>query len=199
MIKVLTPKFRVSFPQVFEPKAVGESTVKKYSITMLFDPAKIAADPIQKDLWEKVKIAARTCAQEKWGAQIPKGLKSPFRDGNEPGKADYEGYGPGVIFLVCSTKTKPGIVGPDKSAIIAPEEFYAGCWARATINPYAWTFMGKSGVSFGLQNIQKLADGEPFGGRTRAENEFDAYADLESADNADIFDKESAKSDDIGF
>ena len=34
--------------------------------------------------------------------------------------------------------------------------------------------MGKNGVSLGLNNIQKTGDGEPFDGRSGADNDFEA-------------------------
>lgn len=188
--KLMTPKFRVSFPQVFEPRAVGESTKKKYSMVMLFSVAEIDKSPEAKKQWADMIAAAKFIANEKWPKGIPANLQWPFRKGEE--KEQYQGYGPGVIFVTATTTTRPGLVDERKVAIINPEDFYAGCYARATVNPYAWTYMGKNGVSFGLQNIQKLADGEPFSGRTNAEDDFDATGEFpasagDSAGNAAMF------------
>ena len=80
------------------------------------------------------------------------------------GKEQYDGYGEGVIFLTAKTERRPGIVDQNVNRIIDPEDFYAGCYAHADINPYAWSYMGKNGISFGLQNIQKVSDGEHIGG-----------------------------------
>jgi hypothetical protein len=52
-----------------------------------------------------------------------------------------------------------------------PEDFYAGCWARASVNPYAFDKIGK-GVAIGLGNIKKLSDDESFEGFTSAEDDF---------------------------
>jgi len=54
--------------------------------------------------------------------------------------------------------------------------------------------MGKHGVSFGLQNLQKMNDGEPFSGKTKAEDDFesiavadeDGTAELNSVEGLDI-------------
>ena len=55
-----------------------------------------------------------------------------------------------------------------------PEEIYSGCYVRASINAYAFNIQGNSGVSFGLNNIQKVRDGEPLGGGgSKAEDDFD--------------------------
>jgi hypothetical protein len=58
--------------------------------------------------------------------------------------------------------------------IMEEGEFYAGCYARATISPYAYDKAGNRGVAFGLRNIQKIADGEPFSGKSKPENDFDS-------------------------
>jgi len=170
MLKLMTPKFRVSFPQVLKPKAIGDGKAK-YSMVCLFDIEVIKSDPEEKEKWGALVAAIKATATEEWGADIPNPLKRPFRKGED--KEQYDGYGEGIIYFNVSTTTQPGLVDEDVHDIINERDFYAGCYARATINPYAWTYMGKSGVSFGVQNIQKLADGEPFGGRTNATDDFD--------------------------
>ena len=44
-----------------------------------------------------------------------------------------------------------------------------------SISLYPFNTNGNKGISCGLGNIQKIADGEPLGGRTRAEDDFEAY------------------------
>lgn len=172
MIKCMTPVFRVSFPQMFEAKKIGDSGKAKYGLVCLFTVAEIEKSATEKKLWEGMVAAAKQAAQEKWPKGIPQGLQSPFRKGEE--KEQFQGYGPGVVFISATTMTRPGLVDASLQKIIAPEEFYAGCYARATVNPYAWEFMGKKGVSFGLQNVQKVKEGEPFSARTQAEDDFNA-------------------------
>jgi len=176
MIKLLTPVFRVSFPQVFEPRAIQPGQTPKYSMTMLFDLSKINTDKSEKKRWDDLIAAVKEVAKEKFPKGIPANMMNPFRDGKE--KEQYQGYGAGITFVNATTTTRPGLVDQSLQKIIAPEEFYAGCYARATVNPYAWSKVGKNGVSLGLQNIQKVAEGEAFSGRTPAEEDFSA---LESA------------------
>lgn len=186
--KIYTPKFRVSFPNVFEARAMGEdpNSKKKYSLTMLFNMAEIKKDPAQLKLWNDMRAALQVAAREEWGDKIPAGLKSPFRDGKE--KEQYDGYGEGIIFASATSMTRPGLVDRNNARIISAEDFYAGCYARATVNAFAWKFMGKVGLSLGLQNIQKLEDGEPFGGKSKPEDDFDALegspAAAEGTENA---------------
>lgn len=171
---IRTPKFRVSFPSVFEksgPPGTDPSKLK-YSVVMLFTLDEINKDSKQKALWGQLLLAAKDCAGEKWGNKIPPGLASPFRAGTD--KEQYEGYGEGVIFLTAKSERRPGIVDQNVQRIIDPEDFYPGCFAHADVNAYAWSYMGKNGISFGLQNIQKVADGEHIGGGGSAESAFDA-------------------------
>lgn len=174
-IKCTTPIFRVSFPSVFQASAAPGSDKKFYSIVAIFDKAKLASDPVQSKLFAEMKRAMSECAREKWGDKIPKDLKNPFRDG---GEKETIGYGPETIFITFKTEEKngrPGVVDQQMNRIINESDFYPGCYAHATVNPYAWEYMGKSGISFGLQNIQKVADGEPLGGgRAKAEDDFSA-------------------------
>lgn len=53
------------------------------------------------------------------------------------------------------------------------DEVYSGCYARVSINFYAFNTNGNKGIACGLNNLQKVRDGEPLGGRSSAENDFD--------------------------
>ena len=173
--RVTTPPFRVSWAQVFEPKTkIKEKTGEKYfvySLTALF--------PKTADL-SGMKAIAAAAMTVKFGAdqtKWPKLKNKLFRDGSEK---DYDGYGPDVVFCTISSKYKPGIVdahpGPDGKlvAITDPNEFYSGCWARATVTAYYYETSGNNGVAFGMRNLQKIKDDERFGGGVSAENDFDA-------------------------
>jgi hypothetical protein len=177
MKKLMTPVFRVAFPSVFVPTAPPGSDKRQYSVTMLFTPANFTAE--EKVLWAEIKKAAAAVATEKWPKELPKGLMSPFRDGVE--KQEYDGFGAGVVFVRAATKDKPGVIDMAKNKIEDQEDFYGGCYARATINPSAWTYLGKHGVKFWLNNIQKVREGEPFGGRTRATDDFSAAEETPAA------------------
>jgi hypothetical protein len=167
--QIMTPKFRVSFPSVFQPKeSMNAGGEPKYGIVMLFD----TKDPAVAKGLEQMKAAARAAATEKWGADTskwPKGLRLPFRKGEEK---DYDGYGPGIIFVNASSKMKPGLVDQNVQPIIDPSEFYGGCYARATVNAFAYDTSGNRGISFGLRNIQKVADGDSFSGKSAPEKDF---------------------------
>lgn len=159
MSKVLTPEFRVSFPAVFKPQAAMEGQEPTYNIQMLF--------PKTTDL-SALKKAVKEAIVEKWGANPPKTLRLPFKDGDEK---DYDTH-KGHIYINAKSKIKPGLVDQDLQEIISPEDFYGGCYARATLTVYSYDRKGNQGVAFGLQNIQKLRDGERFSARSSAADDF---------------------------
>ena len=51
-------------------------------------------------------------------------------------------------------------------------EVYSGVYGRASINFYAFNSNGNKGIACGLNNLQKIRDGEPLGGKPRAEDDF---------------------------
>ena len=188
MQKAHTPEFRVSFPSVFKARSFNNGD-PKFSITMLFKKG--------TDLTELKKLAA-AAAKEKWPTpeSRPKKLRNPFRDGDTE-KADMDGYA-GHIFVSASSKMAPGVVDRNRNPIDTDTEFYAGCYAHATVTAYAYNQKGNAGVAFGLQNVQKLRDGEPFSGRSKAEDDFeDLGGSIDSLEGASLAD--SPATDDIDF
>jgi hypothetical protein len=182
--KATTPEFRVSFPAIFEPKLNTLSNKEEYSIQMIFDKT---ADLSQ------LKKMAKDCVVAKWGSKIPEKLRSPFRDGDEYNdtaenqRAELEGK----IFINAKSKQRPGLVDGSLQPILDPSEFYGGCYARATVRAYAYDQKGNRGVAFGLLNVQKLRDGEPFSGKMKAEDDFSPITpeevDSKAENAADIF------------
>ena len=73
--------------------------------------------------------------------------------------------------------TAPGIVDADRNPIMDRSEVYSGVYGRASINLYAFNSNGNRGIACGLNNLQKIRDGEPLGGKPRAEDDFDTADD----------------------
>lgn len=168
MANVMTPEFRVSYPKVFKPEVNQMSGKSEYSLVALFKKG--------EDL-KALKAAAEEAIVEKLGAdksKWPKNLKTPFRDQEEREKDGSmpSGYEKGAIFITLKSAQKPGLVDSNVQAIIDEAEFYAGCYARATVRAGYYDKAGNRGVAFYLQNVQKVKDGEPLSGRAAAETEF---------------------------
>ncbi len=203
LTKVTTPRFRASFVTVFEPKAYKGGD-PKYSIVMLFDKKEVKKG-ILNDLQKLVKATA----MEKWGEIPDEVLKvdseyCPFKNGDSEKKVGYDGYA-GHFFATASSLYPPAVVDtgdPRKDikpqVILDPKELYSGCFARASVTTFTWESKGEKGVSFGLQNIQKLADGEPFSGRGNPEEDFDPIVpeEIEVADSNDLFEEMTGTKED---
>lgn len=168
--KVTTGKVRLSYAHLFEPHAI-EGNDPKYSVSVIIPKA-------DKETLQCIKDAVNQAKEEgksKWNGKIPANIKTPLRDGDIEREGD-EAYA-GCYFLNASSKNKPGIVGRDVQPIFDATEVYSGCYARLTLNFYAFSASGNKGIAAGLGNVQKLADGEPLGGFTRAEDDFDSIED----------------------
>ncbi len=185
----LSPIGRVSYPNVFTAKSFQPGQEEKFSIVMLFDKTTDLKTPHKRpngDIVLNLRQAAHHAAIEKWGPKEkwPKNLRMPFRDGDEdkPGVQGYEN----VIFVSASNKNRPGVVDAQRRPIVESDgSFYAGCYARVTLQAFAYDTMGNKGVSFSLLNIMKTGDGEPFSGRRSAEADFEGFGETtdESAED----------------
>lgn len=171
--KVITGKVRFCYAHVFEPTSVGEDEGnKKYSISILIPKS----DTKTLAKIESAIKAATEAGISKFGGKVPKNLKTPLRDGDE--ERDDEVYA-GHMFLTANSGMKPGIVDADLNPIMDRDEFYSGCYGRASINFYAFNTAGNKGIACGLQNLQKLEDGERLAGtQASAEEDFGDDDDL---------------------
>jgi hypothetical protein len=169
--KVVTGKVRFSYVHVFEPFSMNADQEPKYSICLLIPKS-------DKETLRKIKAAVEAVKKTgtaKWGGKIPPNLKTPLRDGDVD-RPDQEEYA-GMYFLNASTKQKPGVVDAQLNPILDPTEVYSGCYGRASINFFAYNTAGNKGIGCGLNHIQKLEDGDYLGGRTRPEDDFEAFGD----------------------
>lgn len=170
--KVITGKVRFSYLHVFEPTSIDESADKKYSVSLII-PKK---DKATLAKIEAAVEAATEAGKGKWGGKIPAKLKLPLRDGDidRPEDPAYEN----CWFINASAKTKPGLVDADLNPIMKQDEMYSGCYGRASINFYAYDAKGSKGIAAGLNNLQKLEDGDALGGRASAESDFGSEDDF---------------------
>ena len=181
--KVVTGLVRFSYVHVFTPVSFDDNTPKKYSVTVLIpktDTKTLAA--VQ---------AAKEALRQKLRGQLPPDLKHPLRDGDaaagDPVNAKGDEYR-GHWFVNPSSKIKPGVVDANLQPVLDPEEFYSGCYGRASITFYPFDVKVNRGIACGLNNLQKLRDGESLGGRVAPEIDFadgDVFADAAVQDAGD--------------
>lgn len=182
MSKQLTVKtpFRGSFVSLDKPALPpGETDEAKarYQITIVL--------PKKDPFWKEAAAAIKEAAMAKWGKLPPK-MVNPIKDGDEnvddDGELKYPEFA-GCYTLQASTKRRPGVVNAQLQPILDPDELYSGAYYRATIGTYTWDHpTGGKGVSFNLNNVQKVKDGEPLDGSTSADKDFADFAE-EAADD----------------
>jgi hypothetical protein len=170
--KVTTGKVRLSYAHLFEPHAI-EGNEPKYSVSVIIPKT-------DTETLKAIKAAvdeAKENGKAKWNGKIPAALKTPLRDGDTE-RPDDEAY-VDSYFLNANSKNKPGVVDQNVQPILDATEVYSGCYGRLTLNFYPYSASGNKGIAAGLGNVQKLADGEPLGGFTRAEDDFEAIETAE--------------------
>jgi len=173
-MKVITgPDTRWSYANVWEPKGINGGT-PKYSVSLIIP---------KSDTKTISRIEAAIKAAYKEGESKLKGngksvpslasLKTPLRDGDleRPDDPAYKD----AYFVNANSATPPGVVDADRQEIIDRSEVYSGVYGRASINFYAFNSNGNKGIACGLNNLQKIRDGEPLGGKARAEDDFADY------------------------
>ena len=174
--KVITgAKTRLSYANVWDAKSINGGA-PKFSVSLII-PKDDAATV------NKIKAAIQSAYEE--GQSKLKGngktvpalsvLKTPMRDGDleRPDDAAYAN----CYFINANSASAPGIVDADRQPIIDRSEVYSGVYGRASINFYAFNSNGNKGIACGLNNLQKIKDGEPLGGKSRAEDDFATEAD----------------------
>ena len=180
-LKVITGKdTRWSYCNVWEAKAINGGT-PKFSVSLLIP---------KKDTVTVNKIRAAIEAAYREGEAKLKGngksvpalsvIKTPLRDGDaeRPDDPAYAGH----YFVNANSATAPGIVDADCQPILTRSEVYSGVYGRASISFYAFNSSGNRGVACGLNNLQKIRDGEPLGGRASAESDFSDFDDEDDDD-----------------
>lgn len=187
--KCVTPKFRGSYVNVFEPTAIDEDADKKFNITMLFD---------KDDDLKVMRRAVHNAAVEAWGkdkSKWPKKRRMPFRDGDEE-KPDNPEYA-GKYFVYASSKedNPPGVYDQKKRPITAEmKKLKSGDYMRASLIAFHYKVAGNEGISFALLSVQKWEDGEALGGGRSADDFDDSLEDME--DEPETLDEDFDDEDD---
>lgn len=174
--KVITgPNTRWSYANVWEAKSINGGA-PKFSVSLIIPKS-------DTKTVEKIKAAIEAAYKEGEsklkgnGRSVPalSAIKNPLRDGDLE-RPDDEAYA-NSYFVNANSATAPGIVDADCNPILERSEVYSGVYGRASINFYAFNSNGNKGIACGLNNLQKIRDGETLGGKSRAEDDFDTDDD----------------------
>ena len=157
-MKVITGKdTRWSYANVWEAKSINGGT-PKFSVSLIVPKSELKGN----------------------GRSVPPltAIKTPLRDGDTE-RPDDPAYA-NAYFINANSATAPGIVDADCNPILSRSEVYSGVYGRASISFYAFNSNGNKGIACGLNNLQKIRDGEPLGGKASAASDF-------ATDDADDF------------
>ena len=170
MGNLVTGKVRFSYVQVFEPRAINGGD-EKYSVTILIPKSDTVT-------YQNIINEINKCLQENVASTfkgvMPANPSLPIYDGDglrqsgEPFGTECKGH----WVISAKTNTAPEVVDTNCNPIISKNEFYSGCYGRASIRFYAYNQNGNKGIGCGLGNVQKLEDGQPLDGRTTAAEDF---------------------------
>jgi len=179
--KVITGVCTFSYLNCWEPKAAPDGGKPKFSVSLIIPKS-------DTKTVERIRAAIQAAYEE--GASKLKGngksvpalsaIRTPLRDGDKDRPND-EAYR-GCWFINANSDTAPGIVDADRQPILIRSEMYSGVKGRASINLYAYNVNGNKGIGCGLNNLQKISDGTPLGGKSRAEDDFATEEDEDFLD-----------------
>lgn len=171
---VLVSGARASFVTVFKPKAQAEGSEPKYSIALLLNKEKDAAQI------EGLKEAILLVAKAKWKDKIPKfvvfgGDRCCLK---EASTKEYDGYDEEHVFVSASSSRKIPVVGRDRMPLAEEDgKLYSGCYVNASIRLWAQDNKYGKRVNAQLRAVQFVRDGEAFGaGAVDPDKEFESLA-----------------------
>lgn len=171
---VRTGEVKLSFPRLFELDPTAEFNKDKYSTSII-----VTAE--EKEFLEKVVVrntyydAIKT--YQKWGGAQPKNFQMPtFKLLSLEEKEMFYPASQGTYYsLIAKTTEKPQLVDLQTKPLQDKNDLYSGVIVRLSLSAYPWAYGGKTGVSFSLGVVQKLADGQRIGGSPA--NDLSLFAD----------------------
>jgi hypothetical protein len=184
-LKVLvTEPVRLSYPFLFVRRPKSKFEKKGKAQQMTFQCTILIPPDARLGRYKKALEAAEL---EMWGKKVNLDpAKFPIKDAGAKRDRNGDpipGYEAGWRYIALHSNDPVGVV--DRQCIpVLPDEdedpnnpgvfhrsskVYPGVWAMAYLNAYAWDFEGLRGVSFGLNGIQLVRDGDRLGGRPKPE------------------------------
>jgi len=167
-MKVLLKNVRLSFPSLFKTEQYAGEDTEKYAATFLIpksDTKTVAS----------IEQACKAALVEKYGeGKVPKGFKLPLVDGDDK---EYQGYADHVC-IKANTKKRPTLVNRDKTPIVEEDGIlYGGCYVNASIDVWVMDNSYGKKVLASLNAIQFVKDGEAFGNKSDALDDFEDLDD----------------------
>ena len=166
-VRLTTPEARLSYPALFEPVSMklpdGTDGPPKYGAEFIIEAdADVSA----------IKKACADILMKKFpDAATRPTVKLPIYNGDEENNRRLsEGMElrpelSGKLFIKArsSAKWPPKVVDENVQPVMDQEKLYGGCYVRGSITPFWFDVQVNRGLSFALNAIQFVRDGEPFG------------------------------------
>lgn len=194
---MITPELVVAFPAFFEPKESLDGKMKYGGCFLIAKDDKSNLELLEKEIDKAIEYGIK----KKWNGKRPKFKNEPLRDGDEyleefpinkgedPDAATVKMYEGRLFFNASSNEDNPpGIVGPNGAPLTDKTAIYSGAIVRLDIRAFPYSFSGNHGVSWWLNNVMLVRDGERLDGKLNAVDAFAQYAQPEETpeqDNAD--------------
>ena len=167
---VITGEAKLCYTHLLVPKSINGGP-EKYSVAVLIPKDDVEQLKLVKQAIDNALSAGKAKFGEKWAQGK---LKKPLRDGDDPEEGKGEEFH-GHFFFNTNSGTKPTLVDQKMNPVTDDGVIYSGCFARVSVNFYPFDQAGSKGVAAGLNNVQKIRDGERLGGgKTDAFEEFEA-------------------------
>lgn len=180
-VTLRTPKGRLSFPQLAEPKAMKEGQEKKYSCSLIFD-----LEAQKTPEYKALKARVAEIVKETWPKAVPKNLKLPYKKAEDCVTAEgerYSGCEDGYEVWRFQGKFQPEVLDMNKAQLTSKDDIekklYSGCHAMLMATPAVFNMPESKGVTVYLGNILKRGDDTPFAGRRAAKSDFADQAEVE--------------------
>lgn len=174
---IVTGSCRLSYCALTQPKRKSDKAEPRYSVTILVPKSDMAT---KQRIDMAVEAAAQAGTPTKWGGVRPPRVATPVYDGDGVRPSDGAAFGAeckGHWVFTASSKDAPGIVDANMQPILQATEIYSGMYGRVGVTFFAYAAEGKKGVGCSIDNVQKLADGEPLAGKgASAEEDFGGEA-----------------------
>jgi len=160
--KVVTGKVRFSYLNVFQARLNDLSGKTEFSTQVLVPKS-------DKATVEAIKTALNEVIKAKFGGKKPAGLKNPLKDGDAVPLEGTKALGPeyaGHYYFSCkcSEDKPPQVVDQEGQAILSSKDFVSGDYGRISVTAFGYDVKVNKGISFWLNNVQKLEDGDGLGG-----------------------------------
>lgn len=184
-VDITTGVGTISFPHLFRSTATtNDKGETMYDVQLIIPKS-------QRDDARALLAAIKKVGEAKWGAKW-KQVRNPLRDGDaekdeltEDGKTKGEKYPErlGCYFINARSSKPVAVVDRSRTPITDPDDVYGGCKGKISVTFYPYAKSGNTGIGAGLNGVQKIADGTPFGGGPAVESMFDALDDDDLLDD----------------